>query len=133
MQVQVVTPDASYYDGEAEFVALPAIDGEIGVLPKHAPMITPLGHGIARVRHTAGTEHIAVFGGFLKVQDNQVTVLAGGAAKAEGDVGEAEAKLTEAQAALETLKSSGEAGPAELRNASEQVTRAEIVVKLLRP
>ena len=49
MRVTVVTPDQSYFDGEARSITLQAVDGEIGILPRHAPLIARLGHGIARI------------------------------------------------------------------------------------
>jgi F-type H+-transporting ATPase subunit epsilon len=79
LKISVVTPEGSLFAGEALFVAAPAWDGEVGILPGHAAMIAILGTGELRVeRGTLGgkvTDHYAVRGGFLQVIDNEVTLL----------------------------------------------------------
>ncbi|MGE0711220.1 MAG: ATP synthase F1 subunit epsilon [Planctomycetota bacterium] len=131
MQVKVVTPDASYFDGEAEAVFLPAWDGEIGVLPRHAPLIARLGHGVARVT-TKGEQsvRVAVYGGFVKVQDDVVTVLAGGAAKPQGDKAAAQKALDAAQGELTKAREAG-LPAAEVAGLEERVRRARAFVQLL--
>jgi len=77
---RVVTPDKEYFAGEAEHVVVPAWDGELAVYTGHAPLIARLGHGVLRVHPASGQPvRIALYGGFLKVQDDNVTVLASGA------------------------------------------------------
>jgi F-type H+-transporting ATPase subunit epsilon len=76
MHVTVISPDASKFDGEADAVIAPAFDGQVGILPNHAPFMTLLGRGTLLVRH-AGTEHrFTVDGGFLQVVNNAVRVVA---------------------------------------------------------
>ena len=76
MQVTVISPEASMFDGEAESVVAPAYDGEVGILPHHAPLMTLLGEGLLVVRQS-GTDHrYQVRGGFLQVVDNRVRVVA---------------------------------------------------------
>lgn len=79
MQVVIVTPEATTLDVEAEFVALPLIDGEIGVLTGHAPTIGRLGFGEMRVRNGNTTSHLYVDGGFVQIADDIVSVLTGNA------------------------------------------------------
>ena len=72
----VVTPEATALEQEAEFVALPLYDGEIGIAPAHSPMIGRLGYGEMRIRSAGGS--IATYyldGGFVQVADNVVSVL----------------------------------------------------------
>ena len=71
----VVTPEATVVDVQASFVALPLFDGEIGILPGHAPMIGRMGHGEMRVRDKTGTRSFYVDGGFVQVADGTVSVL----------------------------------------------------------
>lgn len=80
LKVQVVTPDRTYFEGDASKLIVPAWDGEMGILPGHAPLIARLGHGGLRVTpEPAGkVVSLAVYGGFLKVQDDDVIVLAAG-------------------------------------------------------
>lgn len=130
MQVQVVTPDASYFDGKAESCVLPAFDGEIGILPGHAPLIARMGHGVAVVTQAGKATRVAIYGGFLKVQDDEVVVLAGGAAKPESsDKGKAEAELSVALAALAKAQDGGAAAP-ESADLEEKVKRARALVAL---
>ncbi len=78
---RVVTPDKTYFEGEAEHVVVPAWNGELAIYPLHAPLIAQLGHGVLRVHPVGGGApvKIAIYGGFLKVQKDDVAVLAGGA------------------------------------------------------
>jgi F-type H+-transporting ATPase subunit epsilon len=76
MQVTVISPDASMFDGEADAVVAPAFDGEVGILPNHAPFMTLLGEGTLTVRLAGSTSRFRVRGGFLQVVDNQVRVVA---------------------------------------------------------
>lgn len=71
----VVTPEATVRDGEAQFVALPLFDGEIGISPLHSPMIGRLGYGEMRIEEGGKTERYYVDGGFVQVNDNVVCVL----------------------------------------------------------
>lgn len=64
------------FDGEAESVIAPAFDGEVGILPNHAPFMTLLGQGTLSVRGADGISRFAVRGGFLQVVDNRVRVVA---------------------------------------------------------
>ena len=79
LQLSVVTPEGSLFSGEASFVAAPAHDGEVGILPGHAAMIAALGTGELRIeRQESGTKTVdryAVRGGFLQVLDDQITLL----------------------------------------------------------
>ena len=130
MQVKVVTPDSSFFDGEAESCVLPAFDGEVGILPGHAPMIARMGHGVARVSVAGKTTRVAVYGGFVKVQDNEVVVLAGGAA-AEGASNRAAAEkdYAAAQGDYATAREGG-AASAVLADLEEKVRRGRALVAL---
>lgn len=71
----VVTPEQTALDVEAEFVALPLFDGEIGIAANHSPLIGRLGYGEMRVRSGGTTTRLYVDGGFVEVSDNVVSVL----------------------------------------------------------
>jgi F-type H+-transporting ATPase subunit epsilon len=64
------------FDGEADAVVAPAFDGEVGILPNHAPFMTLLGQGTLTVRRTDGVSRFTLRGGFLQVVDNRVRVVA---------------------------------------------------------
>jgi F-type H+-transporting ATPase subunit epsilon len=74
--LRVVTPARTVFEGEARSVVLPAWDGEVGILPGHAPFITLLGGGEARVElPDERTQTFFLFRGVAKVEDDRVTVL----------------------------------------------------------
>jgi F-type H+-transporting ATPase subunit epsilon len=64
------------FDGEADAVIAPAFDGEVGILPHHAPFMTLLGQGMLSVRSAATVTRFAVRGGFLQVVGDRVRVVA---------------------------------------------------------
>lgn len=133
MRVSIVTPDKTYYEGEAASVVLPAIDGEVGILPRHAPLISRLGHGVARIEERAGAPptRVAIYGGFLKVQDDAVTVLAGGAAaKGSESPEQARQAVQQAQERLEGLRGKPDTPPSALADAQEQLARARAYLQL---
>lgn len=76
MQVTVISPEAAMFDGEADAVVAPAFDGEVGILPHHAPLMTLLGEGTLVVRQGGASHRFRVRGGFLQVVDNRVRVVA---------------------------------------------------------
>lgn len=73
LKVSVISPEATLFEGEAASVTAPAFDGEVGILPQHAPMVTVLGTGILRIGD--GTARFTVEGGFLQVVDDVVRVV----------------------------------------------------------
>ena len=76
LEVHVVTPEQEVWTGDADMVVATAIDGEIGIMPDHAPLLAALDVGRLSI-DTGGTkEEAAVDGGFLHVKDNRVDVLA---------------------------------------------------------
>ena len=75
LQLIVVTPESTVLDEQADFVALPLYDGEIGIAPGRAPLIGRLGYGELRVVVGGQTTRYYVDGGFVQVADNVVSVL----------------------------------------------------------
>ena len=73
LKVSVISPEATLFEGEAPSVVAPAFDGEVGILPKHAPMVTTLGAGVLKVGD--GNARFQVEGGFLQVVDDVVRVV----------------------------------------------------------
>jgi F-type H+-transporting ATPase subunit epsilon len=99
IHVDVVSAEESIYSGEAEFVVLPGVAGELGIYPKHTPLLTQIKPGAVRIKVPNETEETLVFvqGGFLEVQPNVVTVLADTAIRAH-DLDEAKALEAKAKA-----------------------------------
>jgi len=103
IHVDVVSAEESIFSGEAEFVVLPGEAGELGIYPRHTPLITRVRPGVVRIRRVGAAEEDQVFvaGGILEVQPNVVTVLADTAIRAK-DLDEA--KASEALRAAEEAK-----------------------------
>jgi F-type H+-transporting ATPase subunit epsilon len=92
IHVDVVSAEEAIFSGEAEFVVLPGEAGELGIYPRHTPLITRIKPGVVRIRQAGSSEEDQVFvaGGILEVQPNVVTVLADTAIRAR-DLDEAKA------------------------------------------
>jgi F-type H+-transporting ATPase subunit epsilon len=91
LQVELVTAEGRVLSEEADFVLAPGIEGDLGVLPHHIPLLTPLRNGVVTVRNDDAEHVIAVSGGFLEVLPDKVTILADAAERAE-DIDEARAE-----------------------------------------
>jgi F-type H+-transporting ATPase subunit epsilon len=76
MRVLVISPQASKFDGEATSVVAPVYDGEVGILPNHAPFMAPLGKGVLSIQSDGSTARFRIEGGFLQVVSNTVRVVA---------------------------------------------------------
>jgi F-type H+-transporting ATPase subunit epsilon len=109
IHVDVVSAEQSIFSGEAEFVVLPGEAGELGIYPRHTPLITRIKPGAVRIKPAGGGEENLIFvaGGILEVQPSMVTVLADTAIRGN-DLDEAKA--------LEAQKRAEEA----LRNATDK-------------
>jgi len=75
MRVTIISPDRSVFDGEAQSVIAPAFDGEVGILPRHAPFMAVLGQGRLVVRTGDGAQRFQVRGGFLQVRNDVVRLV----------------------------------------------------------
>jgi F-type H+-transporting ATPase subunit epsilon len=103
IELEIVTPERLAYSETVDSVVLPGSQGELGVLPHHAPLITTLGVGELRIRKGTTEESFAIVGGFLQVRPDKVVVMAETAAMAsEIDLERAQEARREAERALET-------------------------------
>ena len=105
IHVDVVSAEQEIFSGEAEFVVLPGEVGELGIYPRHTPLITRIKPGAVRIRPAGGGEESLIFvaGGILEVQPSMVTVLADTAIRGH-DLDEAKA-LEAKKRAEEALRS----------------------------
>lgn len=119
IHVDVVSAEQQIFSGEAEFVVLPGEAGELGIYPRHTPLITRIKPGAVRIRPAGGGEETLIFvaGGILEVQPSMVTVLADTAIRGH-DLDEAKA--------LEARKRAEEA----LRNAKDKQEIATVEAEL---
>ena len=75
LKVSVISPERTLFDGSVDSVVAPAFDGEVGILPGHAPMMTLLGKGTLRLGAAGSAGRFVVEGGFLQVVDDAVRVV----------------------------------------------------------
>lgn len=128
IQVDIVSAEGEIFTGAAAMVFVPAVLGDIGIAPRHAPLITNLRPGEVRVQLPSGEEqHVYVSGGALEVQPYLVTVLADTAIRAR-DLDEA-AALQAKQRAEEALASRSET--LELAEAQAELARAVAQIKAI--
>jgi F-type H+-transporting ATPase subunit epsilon len=120
LHVDVVSAEESIFSGEAKFVALPGEMGELGIYPRHAPLITRIKPGAVRIQRADNgqEEFVFVAGGILEVQPGTVTVLADTAIRGK-DLDEA--KATEARRLAEEA----------LKNAKSEIDQATIQNELV--
>jgi F-type H+-transporting ATPase subunit epsilon len=119
IHVDVVSTEESIFSGEADFVVLPGEAGELGIYPKHTPLITRIRPGVVRIKQSGKIEEDQVFvaGGILEVQPNVVTVLADTAIRAK-DLDEAKA--------MEALRAAEE----QKKNASSELEIAKVEAEM---
>ncbi len=98
LKLDVVTIERVVFSGDADMVIAPGVEGELGILPQHAPLITALHPGELRIKHGPDEQLLAIGGGYMEVLGDRVTVLADSAEKAdEIDVARAEAARERAE------------------------------------
>jgi F-type H+-transporting ATPase subunit epsilon len=123
LHCSVVTPEGSVFDGPSVNVVFPAFDGEMGILPNHAPLLTKLGAGELRVVEAGGeVRRWFVDGGFAQVVDNRLTVLT------EQSRPVAELDRAEARVAMENAQAMPGGSPAniEARERALRSARAQL-------
>ena len=127
LQLEIVTPERQVYADEVDAVVCPGIEGELGVLPHHAPLLTTLGVGELRIRKGGQEEYFAIAGGFLQVRPDKVVVMAETADLAsEIDLEAAEQARREAERAL----AEGFEEPADLARARAALERALLRIRV---
>jgi len=128
--VDVVSAEASIFEGKAEFVVLPGESGELGIYPQHIPLITRIRPGAVRIKipGRAEEEFVFVAGGILEVQPNRVTVLADTAIRG-ADLDEAKA-LEARKAAEEALEN--RTGDIDYAKAQAELAEAIAQIQALR-
>jgi F-type H+-transporting ATPase subunit epsilon len=132
IRVDVVSAEEQIFSGDAEFVVLPGVEGELGIYPRHAPLLTQIKPGAVRIKvpGQAADELVFVQGGFLEVQPARVTVLADTAIRAKDlDEASAQAAKKAAQDAMQNKTSREEIAQAEAELASA-LAQLEAIRKL---
>ena len=127
LHLEIVTPEGRAFDGDVDEVIVPGSEGEMGILPHHAPLISLLGQGVLRLKTGTEQQEFAIFGGFLQVRPDRVVVMAETADLAsEIDMERAERARREAERVIE----GGFVEPADLASARAALQRALIRIRL---
>jgi len=127
LHLEIVTPERLAYEDDVDIVVVPGIEGELGILPHHAPLITTLGVGELRIRKGGAEESFAIIGGFLQVRPDKVVVMAETADLASDiDLERAQQARREAERALETAANE----PADLAAARASLQQALLRIRV---
>jgi len=128
IHVDIVSPEGQMFSGEANMVFAPGVEGELGIAPRHAPLLTTLTAGVVRVQ-VAGQEEQAFYvgGGALEIQPHAVSVLADTAARAR-DLDEAAAQAAKARAE-EAMR--GKVDKLDIAEATAELARAMAQLKAI--
>lgn len=126
LRVELVTAEGRVLSEEADFVRLPGLGGELGVLPEHIPLLTPLKTGEVLVRNDGQDEFLFVAGGFVEVLPDRVVILADVAERA-ADIDEARAEEARRAAQEALAQDTGDAdAAAQLERAIFRIRIAEL-------
>ena len=125
--LEIVTPEKLAYRDQVDEVLVPGIDGQLGILPHHTPLLAVLGVGELTIRKGAEDEYFAIAGGFLQVRPDKVVVMAETADMAsEIDLERAEQARRDAERAL----SSAYVEPADMATARAALERALLRIRV---
>jgi len=129
LRLDIVTIEKLAFSGDVDMVIAPGVQGELGILPRHAPLITALNAGELRIKQGEEEQSFAIGGGYLEILGNQVTVLADSAEQAaEIDLARAEA----ARARAERLLKEGPSDPVDRSMIEGALRRSKVRVKVAR-
>jgi len=127
LHLEIVTPERLAYSEEGDMVLVPGIEGELGILPHHTPLVSLLGVGELKIRKGGDEESFAIAGGFLQVRPDKVVVMAETAEiGGEIDLERAQRARAEAEKALE----SGYVEGADLAAARAELQRALVRIRV---
>jgi len=130
LTLEIVTPEARVYSDTIESVVIPTVEGEVGILPGHIPLLTQVADGELRVTKNGQTLWLAVGGGFAEVESDHVRVLAEHAITEEKiDEGAVEAALKRAEAQLKEAEGSD---PAQFEHLQSMVRFAGVQLAVKR-
>ena len=128
MRLEIITAESQVYADDVEVLVAPGIDGELGILPHHAPLMTALQPGEIMIRKEGEETYLMVSGGFLEVMGNRVTILADACERSE-EIDEERARIA-MQEAQDRLGS--RTADLDLAQATAAIRRAETRLRVAR-
>ena len=128
MRLEIISAERVLFEGEVDAVVAPGVEGELGILPKHAALMTALQPGELRYRTGGAEEQFAVHGGFIDVHGDRVSVLADAAERVdEIDLARAEEAVTRARQRIAEHQ-----GDLNLERALQSLRRAQVRLNITR-
>ncbi len=128
MQLQIITAEREVFSGDVDALVAPGVAGQLGILPRHAPLMTVLQPGELMVRADGEESYLALGGGYMEVLGNRVTILADAAEDVdEIDEARAQQAMEQAQQRIANRESD-----AELEQAIASLRRAQVRVTVSR-
>lgn len=128
IEVEIITQERVLFQGEADMVILPGSEGEMGILPRHAPLLSTLGYGALRLKTAGSEQFFTIYGGVVEIQPFRVTVLADVAERSEDiDIERAQAARDRA---ARMLHEGAPADPGQAAALEAALKRAEIRLKV---
>ena len=128
MEILVATAEREVYSGQATMLVAPGAAGELGILPKHSPLLAALNPGELRIINGDEVDEVFISGGFMEVQPDKITILADSAERA-ADMDEAE--IVAAQRKAEEMVSSNK-GDVDLAMAEAELSMLAARLRLIR-
>ena len=129
IHVELITPEKLAFSADVDFVAAPTPRGEIGILPRHAPLLTRLTHGELRLKKGDEIQYVAVAGGFLEVQRGSKVAIFAETAEFAGEIDVERAKQA-AEKAKAVLAQSHDLTGEELAKVEAALARAVLRMKI---
>jgi len=129
LHVDIITPERQILSKDVDFISAPAEDGEIGILPHHAPLLIKLGQGEMRLKLGNETQYIVVYGGFLEVQEGSLVSIFAETAETTDEIDIERARLA-AERAKSILAEPKDLTPEELAKVESALARAVMRLKV---
>lgn len=128
MRLEIITAEREVYADDVDIVVAPGVEGQLGILPHHAPLMTALQPGEVMVRKEGEPSYLVVTGGFMEVMGNRVTILAAACEYSQ------EISEERAQAAMERARErlQNRASDLELEQATAAIRRAQVRLNIAR-
>ncbi|HEX2912802.1 MAG TPA: F0F1 ATP synthase subunit epsilon [Chloroflexia bacterium] len=129
LNLQIVTAEKTVFNDDVDMVVVPGSDGVLGILPRHAPLLSALKPGELHYRRGGEVTYLAIGGGFVEVLNNKVIILADSAERSEEiDLERAEAARRNAE---QTLQNRGQMSPEQLAAAEASLRRALVRIEIV--
>jgi F-type H+-transporting ATPase subunit epsilon len=128
MQLEIITAEQQVYSDEVDMLVAPGLEGQLGILPHHAPLMTALQPGEILIRKDGGDSFLAVSGGFMEVMGNRITILADTCERSD------EIDEQRAQQAIERAREriGNQEGDVQLEQAMASLRRAQVRLNVAR-